>query len=354
MASGMLLGQVGACQEKVGVAMDGMRVFDLHCDTLDRLCLHDYPAYPGFARQNASEGIPLDRLQSLKDNDGHISLDRMGDHPWCQCFAIFVPDKLMPDDSWELFTHVNNFFTRQMQEHSSLVEQVRDGRNIQTVLASGKKVALLTVEGAPFFWGPETLWRVDELAQAGVMMVTLTWNGPNAIASGIETQSGIKPFGRDVIAALEGKHIIIDASHLNDQSFTDLLTCAQRPFAASHSNARSVCGHPRNLQDWQFKEIAQRGGIVGLNFYNDFLIDDKRDATPDEVLLHIEHWLELDGQDALALGSDYDGSDVPTWLHGCEKMEVLYALVGDRFGGEIANKLFFENAQRFFSEYARS
>ena len=325
---------------------ENMRVFDLHCDTLDRLCLNDCAAYPDFAQQNAKEGIPKERLASLRDNDAHVSLDRMQAQAWCQCFAIFIPDTLPPDEAWKLFKHVNAYFAEQMLAHGDLVWQVRRAHGIDEALAAGRRAALLTVEGASFL--NDSFKHIDELTQAGVQMLTLTWNAQNALASGSEAQGGLSFFGRAVVYDLEERRIIIDASHLNDESLTDLLRCARRPFVASHSNARSICGHPRNLSDYQFKAIAERGGIVGLNLYTGFLIDEKREPTPADVLRHIEHWLKLGGQDAIALGSDYDGADVPLWLKGCEKLENLYEHVTAHFGSDLADKLFFTNAYTFF------
>ncbi|MCL1847345.1 MAG: dipeptidase [Coriobacteriia bacterium] len=325
-----------------------MRVFDLHCDTLDRLCLNDYAAYPDFAQQNAKEGIPKERLASLRDNDAHVSLERMEAQAWCQCFAIFIPDALPPKEGWKLFKHVNAYFTEQMLAHGDLVWQVRSACGIDGALAAGKCAALLTVEGASFL--VDSLKRIDELAQAGVQMLTLTWNAQNALASGSEAQGGISAFGKAAISALEERHIIIDASHLNSESLTDLLRCAQRPFVASHSNARSICTHQRNLSDYQFQAITERGGIVGLNLYTGFLIDEKREPTPADVLRHIEHWLKLGGQDAIALGSDYDGADVPLWLKGCEKLGSLYEHVSAHFGSDLADRFFFTNAYTFFKD----
>ena len=325
-----------------------MRVFDLHCDTLDRLSLDGYPDYSVFTEQNAKEGIPHERLVSLRDNDAHIALDRMSAQAWCQCFAIFVPDSLPSEGAWRLYKQVHAYFSEQMQAHADVVEQVSSSRShgIDEVLATGKCAALLTVEGASFL--EDSCERIDELAQAGVRMVTLTWNAQNALAGGSNTHAGISALGRAAISAFEQHHITIDASHISDESFQDLLTCAKRPFVASHSNARSVCAHPRNLTDFQFQAIAERGGLVGLNFCNGFLVEGTREPRPSDLLRHIEHWLELGGQDVIALGSDYDGTDVPSWLNGCEQLQNLYEPAAARFGNGIADKLFFENAYAFF------
>ena len=152
-----------------------------------------------------------------------------------------------------------------------------------------------------------------------------------------------------MIRGLEGRGIVVDASHLNDEGFRDLHAVAERPFACSHSNARAVCPHPRNLEDWQLREIAERSGIVGLNFYNAFLREDGAEATPDDVLRHVDHMLNVAGEGLLALGSDYDGSDVPRWLDPCDKVADLHALLAREFGAAIAERIFHGNAERFFA-----
>lgn len=152
--------------------------------------------------------------------------------------------------------------------------------------------------------------------------------------------------------ALEDARIVVDVSHLNDEGFADLLEVARRPFAASHSNARSVCNVPRNLTDDEFRAIRDRRGVVGLNYYRGFIVEREcpaaGEATFDELCAHVEHFLDLGGEDTLALGSDYDGSDVPEWLDCCEKVEDFHARMVARFGQAVVDKIFFENAQAFF------
>lgn len=320
-------------------------IFDLHCDTLDRLALHGSAEYPAFAPQD--EMVPHARMSSLADNDAHISLQRTSRFAWCQCFAVFVPDELRGDDAWRFFEYVRAYFENQMAAHPELVEQVLDARDIAEVLDAGKTAAFLTVEGGAFFDG-KSLDHADDIVRAGVKMLTLTWNGPNAIGSGHDTAQGLSAYGKRVVAALEERRIVVDASHLNDRGFSDLCDTATRPFAASHSNARSVCGHKRNLTDAQIRAIAEAGGIIGLNFCTDFLSDTHSDPTYDDVLRHIDRICEAGGEDVLALGSDYDGCDVPSWLSSADKAGNLYALIAEHFGRAMADKACFENASRFF------
>lgn len=97
-----------------------------------------------------------------------------------------------------------------------------------------------------------------------------------------------------------------------------------------------------------FRALADRGGIAGFNFCRDFVREDGADPTRDDVLFHIDHFLKLGGEHAIALGSDYDGCDVPSWLEPAQRVGELHTLFAHEFGAEIANAICFENAAAFF------
>ncbi|MCL2881888.1 MAG: membrane dipeptidase [Coriobacteriia bacterium] len=318
-----------------------IRVFDLHCDTLDRLALGGEFAEPG---QDPRIDVPP---ASLRTNSAHISLDRMQGFDWCQCFAVFIPDELSGVKAWGFYQQVQSYFTSQLRAHADRLMQVHRAADIEAALTSGRCAALLTIEGGSFL--QDSLEPISQIARDGVKMLTLTWNAPNAIASGSTSVGGLTPFGKQVVRALEEQRIIVDVSHLNDESFFDVAHVATRPFAASHSNARAICDHPRNLTNEQFHLIAERGGVVGLNYFNEFLTTEKRESTPDDLLRHLDHWLALGGEKTIALGSDYDGADIAAWLTPCDKVAALHALVTQEFGPQVADDLFFNNAQRFFA-----
>ena len=326
-----------------------LRVFDLHCDTLDRLALHGN-GDAAFAYMEGDERIPHARMSSLLDNDAHISLRRTQGFMWCQCFAVFVPDDLRGDAAWSFYLRIRDFFRGEVERHAGLLEQVRASDGAEAAFEAGKTAGMLTVEGAAFLADDDQARpRLDAIAADGVRMVTLTWNGQNALGSGNDTASGLTSFGKRCVAELEARDIVVDVSHLNDAGFKDVCACAEKPFAASHSNARAVCKHPRNLADWQLREIADRGGVVGFNYYNDFLNDRGDEATTDDALRHIDHILNVAGEDVLCLGSDYDGSDVPRWLSPCTGVVKLHDVVRGEFGEGIASKMFWGNAARFFA-----
>lgn len=124
--------------------------------------------------------------------------------------------------------------------------------------------------------------RLAALQDADVKILTPTWNGKDALASGHNTGDGLSRFGREVVSLLEERRIAVDASRLNNKGFDELVRLA-RPFAASRPNLRSVCGHRRNLTDDRFRAICDAEGIVGMNFCRGFLREDSADPTRDDA-----------------------------------------------------------------------
>ena len=234
-------GAAAACSD---TSAGKLRVFDLHCDTLDRIAFHGDPTAPGgFAEHDA--GVPAGRMASLADNDAHVSLARTAGFAWCQCFAAFVPDAVRGDAAWVLFERVHGVLARELDRCPDKLVQARSMAEVDAALDVGATAAMFTVEGASFLEDDGAVeTRLDALAEAGVRMVTLTWNGPNALGSGNDAADGLTAFGRVAVRELERRRIAVDVSHLNDAGFKDVCAVADRPFAASHSNARAICGHP--------------------------------------------------------------------------------------------------------------
>lgn len=309
--------------------MNCASVIDLHCDTLT--------VYRGGGA-----------VHTMDDPRSVMVLSRLpkGVH-WCQCFAIFVPDGMMAEESQAYYRRFQGEFARQVEERSD-VAQCRSAADIKACWAQGKTAAILTVENGVALGGD--LSNIDRMARDGVRMLTITWNGENQLGSGNSTQHGLSDLGRAAIPKLEQAGILLDVSHLNAPGFTQMLDVASRPFVASHSNARSVCGHPRNLTDWQIREMISRRCLIGLNYCIDFLQEDGKPELED-LLRHIDHFLELGGEDWLALGSDFDGADLPEFLRGPERVVSVYDRLLERgYSRQLCDKLFCQNAMRFFEE----
>ena len=320
-------------------------VFDLHCDTIDLLGMRDWEPYIGYGCQVGDEGFV-----DLCSNKAAISLERMQDFAWTQAFAIWIPDLYESKDALRFYMQARDWFYAQADKYSDCIEQVRDARTIGDIHTKSKVAAILTVEnGSPVGLGSDI---VREFARDGVKMVTLTWNGKNPLGSGHDTSEGLSDYGKKIIKTLEDERIVVDVSHLNDEGFKDLLGIAKRPFIASHSNSRVVCDVPRNRTDDQFRAIRDSGGLAGLNYYRSFIttrdIKATGEVTFDELAAHVEHFLDLDGENTLALGSDWDGSDVPAWLTPCDTIAALRARFAERFGEVITQKMFCSNTRGFF------
>ena len=149
---------------------------------------------------------------------------------------------------------------------------------------------------------------------------------------------------------MERQGIVVDVSHLNDRGFEDLLASAKKPFAASHSNARSVCGHRRNLPDEFIREMVRRECLIGLNYSRSFLSDEGRGSLED-LYRHVCRFLELGAERCLALGSDYDGTDIHPDLDSVEKGLTIRDFLTDRgIPAGVADGIMFDNAFRFFRE----
>lgn len=318
------------------------RVLDLHSDTV-------------------TDGLLLG--YGLAGNTAHIDLLRppagMG---WCQTFAIYITDHLRGQPALDWYRRSRDFFRGQLAAYPGLIRQVTTAREVEDTLDAGQVAAILAVEGGSVLMGnPDVL---EELAADGVRFLTLTWNGVNELASGNQSDMGLTPVGYQALARMEQLGIIADVSHLNDPGFWDVARAATRPFIATHSNSRAICSHPRNLTDDQFRVMVEQGGLVGLNFTVGFLKEDGwmppelQEAypktappgwvTPRHLLDHVLHLLDLGGEDVLALGSDFDGTEVPDFLPGAEAFPVMEQLLLDAgLGAALTHKILYQNARDF-------
>lgn len=319
-----------------------LRSFDMHADTIDVLAMVGHTPYSKFNDKFSG---------TLASTNAQVSADRMGDVGWVQCYSIWVPDT-EGDDKGDIpaidwYHEAVKWFKGQMDQLGDRFTQVRSFSQIPSVLDEGKVAAILTVENGACV--DQDLKVVDEFAEDGVLIAGITWNFKNAMGAGNQYPDvALTDLGVKYLESLEDHGIVADVSHINEKGFWAVDRYATKPFVATHSNARAVCGHLRNLTDDQFAAIAARGGVVGLNFNESFVRDGGNAYTFDDLAAHVQHWLQVGGEDIIALGSDRDGAVVPTWIADCSSQESLFARFEERFGDDVARKLFFDNAMRFF------
>lgn len=331
--------------------MGKLRFFDLHCDTITRE-RGTVPAANSFElREERVKDV------SLTGTGFHVDLDNIpAAWDWCQTFALFIPDRYRGQAAVDYFQRCADAFHRQMEAHRDIIRQVRAPAELEDALARGLRGAVLSVEGGAALGG--RLEQLEHLWQEGVRMMTLTWNGVNELGSGSDSQMGLTPFGREAVARMEELGIIVDVSHLNDPGFWEVARMARRPFIATHSDSRAVRAHSRNLTDDQFQVIRDMKGLVGINFCTMFLADveegDTR-VTPEQLMAHILHLLDLGGEDCIALGSDFDGATLPAFLEGTQSLgDLREVMLAAGLGEALTDKICFQNAMDFWKRYEKT
>ena len=173
---------------------------------------------------------------------------------------------------------------------------------------------VFSIEGGEILQG--SLERFAEFdAAARVRMIALTWNFENEIGHPAKNgpEGGLKPFGLSLVREMNRKGVLCDVSHLNEAGFWDVIEHSTLPPVASHSNARALCEHTRNLTEAQIRAVIEKKGYIGVNFYSAFLANG-RAATLEAVYRHVDAILQLGGEDVVGFGSDFDGIDA--WPEG--------------------------------------
>lgn len=319
-----------------------MKVVDMHCDTIGELWKAE------------KAGKPI----SLRSNSLHIDLEKMqkGDY-LLQNFAMFVFLGREKDPLVNVLEMID-VYNRAMAENADIIGPVLNYEDIEKNRAAGKLSGMLTIEeGAVLKGNP---YVVRSLYQLGVRMLTLTWNFeneigyPNTIVKAKDYDPsrhyGLKPEGIEIVREMNRVGMIVDVSHLGDDGFWDVVKYCDGPFVASHSNARAVCNHTRNMTDEMIRALADKGGVMGLNFCGDFLNPNGKSRVEDMVR-HAKHIINVGGSDILGLGTDYDGIDGDLELDHCDKMPLLaQEMERQGFSTQQIEKIFHGNVLRLYRE----
>ncbi len=304
-----------------------MRLFDLHCDTL---------------YECEKQGF------SLSVNPLQLDLTR-GRHytPWSQVFAVWVPDTLRGRSAFKWCEDCLHSIRAQAASRPRQLTIVTDVASWNDAIAGDRCAAILAVESGAAIAGD--IRNLSALFRLGVRILTVTWNGENEWGYGCEcnAENGLKPFGKQAVKEAQRLGIVLDVSHLNERGFWDVAEISQTPFIASHSVSYTVNEHPRNLKDDQFLAIAERGGVVGLNFCKSQL----GEQTFDAIYRHLDHFLSLGGEKAVAFGGDLDGTDLPPSWGGIAVYEDLWGYLSKKgYKDALLTQIFFQNAANFFAD----
>ena len=295
-----------------------MRIFDAHCDTLDL----------------------LDDKNSLSDCNTHYNFKKAAKYDThIQVTAIWIDADIHKPQ--ERVCALSERFLKETEN----VGVIRTKSDLHS--AHGVNTILGVEGGEPV---GEDIGNVRVLFDKGVRILTLVWNHDNALGGCAAIgNTGLTAFGKDVISEMERLGMMVDVSHLSEKGFYDVYETAKKPFIASHSDCKAVCPHFRNLTDDQMRCLADAGGVMGINFYPQFL---GKMANLDSVFAHIEHCLEQIGEDYIGFGADFDGIDtLPDGIFGAEDYDkIINLLLRKNYPENLVEKISYKNMERVFCE----
>ena len=317
------------------------KIIDLHCDTM----------------------FEFRKGGSLDDFDGHINLDKMRRGGiLAQCFALFIATE--PDGSrarnsdltpYELYRKLLGIYRRETALHSDVLRPALTADGVLRNDRDGFISSILTVEDGVELDGK--IERLDELFAEGVRMLALLWNYENCLGYPNSPDAdrhalGLKPFGIEAVRRMNELGMIVDVSHLSEGDFWDVCRVSEKPFAASHSCCRALCPHQRNLTDQQLRAVAEKGGVVGMNFYSLFLRDGADSTSIADIVRHMRHVRDVCGTDAMGWGSDFDGFRSQLEFGDCAGFPFILREMEKYFTPEEMEKIDRGNFLRVFRDNA--
>lgn len=327
---------------------------------------------------------------------GHTDLPRLKEGGVdVQVFAVWSDDKKWKKNAYKHANDQIDALEKLIANNPDKIELAKSSADIERINKDGKIVALIGIEGGNMI--EERLDYLETLYNRGARYLTLTWNYnlPWVTAAAMEVKTkdkkgkGLTAHGKDIIRKMNELGMMVDLSHAGEQTFYDVLSITSKPVLVSHSNAAALTPHYRNLKDAQLEALKKNGGVVGVNFYSEFLDSNypkrvknlyykshKKDSTNKEisvgkmygalsakqkheanapfenVLKHIDHLVAKAGIDHVAIGSDFDGIESPPQeLEDVTKFPVLTkALLERGYSKEDVAKIMGLNFLRVLKE----
>ncbi len=317
-----------------------MRLIDMHCDTIFEL----------FRKGN----------MNLEKNTLGVDLGKLKDaDSMAQFFACFIYMKMFQGEERfsKGYRYALDMISFAKKEFEKYLDEIVLAKSYETFLENartGKISAFLTVEEGGIV--ENDMSRLEYLYEEGVRLMTLLWNEENCMgypnSRDAEVMNrGLKPFGIETVERMNELGMIIDVSHMSDGGFWGVLRYSKKPVVASHSNARALCPHPRNLTDEMIRALAEHGGVVGINFYP-YFVNESGKADIEDLVRHIEHMYYVGGEDFVAIGTDFDGFDEGELeIQNIGEMGRLYeALKKRKFNDGQIEKFWSGNALRVIRE----
>ncbi|WP_025785818.1 dipeptidase [Sporosarcina sp. D27] len=327
-----------------------MKIFDLHSDLFTDIAF----------RRSRGETNVFDRIHYPALKKGGVS----------SIICVFWTEPIFSHQPLERFHELIKYVEADLIESKHADIQPLNGIHEETMLDNKIKV-YLGIEGLSFLdqlisqSKNETIDTAFSFMQEkNIQHIIMAWNEQNAFASGTGTPSidrarGVTTLGLNLLLKSEKSGFLIDVSHLDEQSFWDVIHNTTSPIIASHSNARAICNHERNLTDDQIRIISERNGLIGLNAYGEFV--DEKHPNVDRFIDHIDHIVSVAGINHVAFGFDFldylsdhslgGGMDILTvGLEDVTKVPALLKQMSQRgYSQDDIEAISHKNAERFIT-----
>lgn len=322
-----------------------MKIADMHSDTICQLLKK---------RREGTEDC-------LMKNTLHMDLEKMKQADYLlQNFSLFV-EQSECDDPYEEAKAEYAVFADEMEKNKDVISQIFTYEDIVKNQEAGKISAMLTLEEGEVCLGE--IEKLEEFYGYGARMVAMVWNFDNSLSTSTSKYAPVRPrnysgsriglteTGIQFVERMEELGMIPDVSHMSDEGIEDMLQITKKPFVASHSNARVLCQHQRNLTDDFLKRMGEKGCVIGANFFSKFLRKDAEYTETAWIADHILHMVNVAGIESVGLGSDFDGIGCGLELENCSKMQMLADVLRMRgMSEDQIERIFYKNVLRLYKE----
>lgn len=323
-----------------------MSIIDLHCDTIGEIYQQKI--------KNKDASLASGELQI---NTGHL----LKANSFAQCFAMFV--YYPTENPLETCLKMIDVFYEELSKNPELALALCY-KNLVRNHENKKISAILTIEEGGVTKSDLAFLRT--FYRLGVRMICLNWNFENGVGNPNygkylengkpdfitpNTVTGLTEYGFSMVREMNRLGMVIDVSHLSDKGFWDVIHTTTAPIVASHSNARGVCRHVRNLTDEMIIALHKNGGVMGMNFCAAFMDDDEQEGknTIACTIRHMRYIRNLVGVDVIAIGSDFDGISPDIELKNASLLpKLIEAMRVEGFTEEEIEKITYKNALRVF------
>ncbi|MBQ2763844.1 MAG: membrane dipeptidase [Firmicutes bacterium] len=288
-----------------------------------------------------------DTFLALKENKcKHIDIEQMHRYMDMQFAALFVEEENDPVKAKEILDDLYFYYrTLQTEEFYDLWIPLKNGESFRRLESDNIGIVLAVENCAPFGADEDAVW---EAYDRGFRSFGIVWNHSNCMAGGAFSDDGLTDKGERLIRNLNRLPVAVDLAHMNEKSFYEALSVIEHPPIVTHTCCYDLNPHCRNLKENQMKELRMAGGLMCITFVDKFLKENPQEASMDAIIDHILYASDFMGIDKVALGSDFDGADMPFDLDSQKSLPDLYKRMKERdFSDDEINMVAGENLFRY-------